>query len=266
MRKKILIFIIFFELFLLLFLFFIKNYKEQEKKEIKDNIILNKKIEKKIEYKQPIEGEYEIQLSSNKMPFKVSGKLYLKPPKKMFLYLNSFRGREVFLGSNDKIFWFWIKDFNSKAIYYANYDDNDKIPLKSQFNPLWILLNIGVIDKIESWDLYEYNEDFFISKTVSLYEGLFTYKIKLKKNKIDFIKLIDSDNIVKEFSQINYFNNNDIDITIESYNENLISYWSLTNFNKKLINDKYFEMSKNFELINLMELTKQKNLYPNIFY
>jgi hypothetical protein len=76
----------------------------------------------------------------------VSGNLAFERPKNFKLVLKSTVafGDLADIGSNDKEFWFWVKDLPDKAIYYCNYDESGASPLASSLQPDWVVEAFGL--------------------------------------------------------------------------------------------------------------------------
>lgn len=84
----------------------------------------------------------------------VHGRLAMQ--KKNLFRLNvwhDFFGKEMDIGSNESLFWFWSKRMDNPALYYAKHEDLGKTMLKTPLNPGWLMesLNLGEIntDNIE---------------------------------------------------------------------------------------------------------------------
>lgn len=75
----------------------------------------------------------------NNIPFKFKGYLVYQKPKHFKMVLTSFVGKEVELGSNDSIFWFYSRRIDPPYLYYAPYQKADKTRLKSLFHPVWLM-------------------------------------------------------------------------------------------------------------------------------
>lgn len=57
-------------------------------------------------------------------------------------------GKEMDIGSNDAVFWFWSKRMENPALYYSKHENLGKTMLKTPLNPGWLMesLNIGEIN------------------------------------------------------------------------------------------------------------------------
>lgn len=65
-------------------------------------------------------------------------------------------GTEVDIGSNDELFWFWIKRAEPKEIYYAYHQQFAASPVRSMIpiEPEWLLETIGLIE-LKDTDIHE---------------------------------------------------------------------------------------------------------------
>ncbi len=57
---------------------------------------------------------------------------------------NSTVGQEADIGSNDKGFWFWVKDKKEQAIYVCDYENVNASPLAVTMQPDWIMEAMGL--------------------------------------------------------------------------------------------------------------------------
>jgi len=61
-------------------------------------------------------------------------------------------GTEIDLGSNDELFWVWVKRSEPKAIYYANHAEFANSPTRSiiPIEPEWLIETLGIIELRET--------------------------------------------------------------------------------------------------------------------
>lgn len=79
----------------------------------------------------------------------VHGRLAMQKDKRFRLNVwHDVFGKEMDIGSNDSVFWFWSKRMENPALYYAKHEDLSKTMLKTPLNPMWLMesLNVGTID------------------------------------------------------------------------------------------------------------------------
>jgi hypothetical protein len=84
-----------------------------------------------------------------KITVKATGELAFEKNKKFRLQVwHRLTGKEVDVGSNDEVFWFWSKRMDPPALHYARHEDLKKAMLKTPLNPAWMMesLNVGQID------------------------------------------------------------------------------------------------------------------------
>ncbi len=74
----------------------------------------------------------------------INGHLRYEKPKNFRLILKGVLGKELDLGSNQDVFWFWGKRSDEKGLFFAKHEDYQKTRLKTPFNPVWIMHSLGV--------------------------------------------------------------------------------------------------------------------------
>ena len=83
----------------------------------------------------------------NKITLSVNARIYYEKDRRLRMYVNSFVGKELDIGSNNTHFWFWSRRMDPPALYYADYDNLKKTRLKTPFHPVWMKGILG-FDKI----------------------------------------------------------------------------------------------------------------------
>lgn len=89
-----------------------------------------------------------IWLTVNGMSFRARGELAHEKEKHFRLYVTTvLTGKEMDIGSNSDIFWFWSKRMNPPALYYSKHENIGKTNLKTPLNPSLMIesLNVGPI-------------------------------------------------------------------------------------------------------------------------
>jgi hypothetical protein len=89
---------------------------------------------------------------ANREHYGVSGRMALERPRNFRLELTSgamVTSKEADIGSNDKVFWFWVKDREHRRDeprqYLAGrYDESGATPLAIAFQPDWIIEALGL--------------------------------------------------------------------------------------------------------------------------
>jgi hypothetical protein len=110
------------------------------------NYKLIKKINSKNQkIKSLIFDDISIKFKHKAIAIRVTGDLKMKKEKYFRLNVSSIFGKELDLGSNDKVFWFWSKRIKGQNLYYAKHADSNKTLLKVALNPSWLMesLNVG---------------------------------------------------------------------------------------------------------------------------
>ena len=89
----------------------------------------------------------KVEVLAERKSYGVRGTMAMEPPKDFRLRLET-PGMGIIdvadLGSNDREFWFWVKDNKDKAIYVCEYDSSGESPLASALQPDWIVESMGL--------------------------------------------------------------------------------------------------------------------------
>ncbi len=87
----------------------------------------------------------QIQVSDGGRRGRVNGQMALERPRGFRLDLRASVGGQVAdLGSNEKEFWFWVKDNKDKSIYFCDYKDVNSNQLAITYQPDWIIEAMGL--------------------------------------------------------------------------------------------------------------------------
>lgn len=73
----------------------------------------------------------------------LKGHLVYQKPHFLKLELHSMLGKELIIGSNNDIFWFWSKRYHSDNLYYSDYKNMMHSRLRTPFNPIWLRESLG---------------------------------------------------------------------------------------------------------------------------
>jgi len=89
----------------------------------------------------------QMQLRRNFFKTDLDAVLYHEKEKKFRMISWSRFRKEVDIGSNNMLFWFWSGRMKPPTLYYASHDSTLRTKLRTPFNPLWIMesLSIGQI-------------------------------------------------------------------------------------------------------------------------
>lgn len=122
---------------------------------IENNKTINFEIVDKINKKNEktrtlIVKSMPVKIKSGTMSFRLNADLFHEKDKFFRLIVSSkLTGKEMDLGSNKDLFWFWSKRINPPSLYFAKHEDLWKTNLKTPLNPKLMIesLNIGIIDQ-----------------------------------------------------------------------------------------------------------------------
>jgi hypothetical protein len=96
---------------------------------------------------------------------------------RLLVYRNE---KEMDLGSNENLFWYWTKK-NKNNVFVGNYSDYPNIDLKATLNPVWIMESLG-LHKIENFETFQ--TDKYL---------LYSQKIDVKNEKLKRIIFVQKD-------------------------------------------------------------------------
>lgn len=89
-------------------------------------------------------------LESTNIFYNGKGFIYYEKPNKFRLILNLKSNKEIDIGSNEKLYWFWYEKFSKKVHYWKRNSTSDVIP---EFHP-------DFIKQIIDLDFKKLNEDY----------------------------------------------------------------------------------------------------------
>jgi len=102
------------------------------------------------------------------------------------LKINHFlSGKEIDMGSNEEMFWFWSKRAKPVALYYSYHKDINKTFLKTVLSPEWVIKSLYVNKiNIEDAEFVKRGENYIIRKRIKDHNDQeFIYIILIDKNK-----------------------------------------------------------------------------------
>lgn len=90
-----------------------------------------------------LESVVDIEIKGS--PFSLKGYLWHQKDLNFKMVVNSRTNKELDVGSNPALFWFWSRRMKPPALYYASHEDLYKTRLKTPFHPLWLMecLSVG---------------------------------------------------------------------------------------------------------------------------
>jgi hypothetical protein len=104
-----------------------------------------------------------IRIKNGRFSFKVHGQLAHQKDRYFRLVVSHrISGKEMDIGSNKQIFWFWSKRMEPPCLYFSKHENIQKTNLKTPLNPDWMIesLNVGKIN-IENIHGSKRKEDLF---------------------------------------------------------------------------------------------------------
>jgi len=195
---------------------------------------------------------------------KLTGSFALEKEKRFRMLIYSILGKEMDIGSNDTLFWFWSKRGKPPVLNYAHHSNFHKTSLKTPLNPVWMMetFNIGAIDTKNSqigkvkgfWAIFQERKSslnelvtrvILIDPSRELVIGHYLYNSKGK--------LVASTEI-KEFQQIGGYTVPK-NVVIIWYGEGIRMEWSLSDVQLNVkINPETWQMPKMRRSINIGEI------------
>jgi len=159
-------------------------------------------------------NKLEVKIWENIHKLKLYGSLNYQKPFGFRLELNSFFGKELDLGSNDKIFWYWSKRDRRPGVYWAYYEDFYKTRLKNPFNPMFMRATFG-IENIDLKDsiFSQNNVDFMLTqkrKNSNNETIFFSIIINKYREQVDGFIISDANGVSLATCEIQKRNNDDI--------------------------------------------------------
>lgn len=85
-----------------------------------------------------------VRIKIQNVPFKLRASLCYEKKQNFRMIVKSIVGKELDVGSNSKLFWFWSRRMNPPTLNYAEYKDLYKTYLKTPLHPLWLMESLGV--------------------------------------------------------------------------------------------------------------------------
>jgi hypothetical protein len=102
---------------------------------------INEKIAKVKSFSCP---NLDMKIWVNGHRYKLHGSLYYEKPQRFRAHIHSLFGKEVDIGSNEKVFWYWSRRDRVPGLYYAKHEDVAKTGLKNPFNPVFVKATLGL--------------------------------------------------------------------------------------------------------------------------
>lgn len=118
--------------------------------------------------------------------FKVLGELAIQKQKNFRLLINHrLTGKEMDIGSNKDVFWFWNKRMNPPFLHFAKHENLNRTNLKTVLNPIWLMESFGIFPiDFNNSEISQYKGSWFVK----------TNKISANGQPIKYVILIDPKN------------------------------------------------------------------------
>lgn len=78
-----------------------------------------------------------------RMPLAIHGSIFLDG-KKFRMTASSFFGKELDIGVNDQVLWYWSKRSKPRVMYFSKLENIKKTKLKSALSPEWIIMSLMI--------------------------------------------------------------------------------------------------------------------------
>lgn len=111
----------------------LKSFNEHNDQNEARNILV--KLKNKLSTVKSLSAE-DIKISIRR--FSTNGRLFYEGDN-LRLIISSFLGKEMDIGSNDEIFWFWSRRMRPQALYYSSHENSYNTNLRPIFNKEWVL-------------------------------------------------------------------------------------------------------------------------------
>jgi hypothetical protein len=113
-----------------------------------------------------------IKFQQNKISLRVNGQLALQKDKHFRLIIShKLSGKELDIGSNENIFWFWSRRMKPPVYNFASYDNLSKTMLRSTLNPNWFMEALDFGKLSFNSKAYKYNDNLMLSEERNAING-----------------------------------------------------------------------------------------------
>lgn len=88
--------------------------------------------------------DMDVYIWQNGIRIRLTGEIYYDKSDNFRMFVNSILGKELDLGSNKDVFWYWSRRNDREGLYYARYEDFFSTRLKTPFNPIFLRTSFGI--------------------------------------------------------------------------------------------------------------------------
>lgn len=122
--------------------------RESAEKTVEIHPVIRALNEKNGQIRSFVSEEVTFRTWERGMRFRTGGKIYYEKDKKFRLIVESAFGKELDLGSNEEIFWYWSRRDRQPGLHFATHENFSKTRLKTPFNPVFMQQSLG-LDEID---------------------------------------------------------------------------------------------------------------------
>lgn len=168
---------------------------------------------------------------------KAKADLFFKKNNNVRIIINGLMSKQMDIGSNEEIFWFWSKHIDPPCYYYSNHNDLGKTCLKTPLNPDWLIESMGLKEiSIQDIEFVEINGEKGLKQnkfgTFGEKINVFTL-IDLEKDIVLKRYLCDSENnVIASVDYVDYLSIHGINIPnkleISWFDEEIFMTWDIT--------------------------------------
>jgi len=210
-------------------------------------------------------SDMDVHVWQNGVRVRLAGEVYYDKSKNFRMFVNSILGKELDLGSNEDVFWYWSRRSNREGLYYARYEDFFRTRLKTPFNPVFLRTSFGIdILPIENAEFAEGDSGLLIMTKSKNSTGQVINKYTFVNKKTELIEgyLVTYENGTKSASAeiLEYENDLPKTILFHYYEEDKIMRLNLKNVTiNSFIDVENFDMPNIKPQINMGEVIQYEN-------
>lgn len=109
--------------------------------------------------------DIEVKIWQKGLRFRLTGTIAYQKSPNFRMEIESRFGKELDLGSNDKVFWYWSRRDKQPGLYYAAYEDYQKTRLKTPFNPIFMRQSLGLEEiQVNNTKIVESDKDMVVTE------------------------------------------------------------------------------------------------------
>lgn len=86
----------------------------------------------------------DVKVWQDGMRVRLESEVYYEKPMNFRMFISSILGRELDMGANEEVFWYWSRRNKHDGLFYARYEDFFSTRLKTPFNPVFLRASFGI--------------------------------------------------------------------------------------------------------------------------